>query len=120
VSDSTPYFFSHLDRIGDENYAPTVKDIIRVRIKTSGVHELEFTLHTISFRIVDVGGQRSERRKWIHCFQHVTAMIFFVAISEYNQFLIEVGDEGTGFFFCFYSSYFYFFNFLNVKMLFIL
>jgi hypothetical protein len=38
---------------------------------------------------VDVGGQRSERKKWIHCFQDVTAVIFCVALSEYNLMLQE-------------------------------
>jgi hypothetical protein len=33
--------------------------------------------------MVDVGGQRSERRKWIHCFENVTSIIFLVALSEY-------------------------------------
>jgi guanine nucleotide-binding protein G(i) subunit alpha len=37
----------------------------------------------------DVGGQRSERKKWIHCFENVTAVIFLAAISEYDQVLIE-------------------------------
>lgn len=36
-------------------------------------------------RIYDVGGQRNERRKWIHCFDEVTAIIFIAAISEYDQ-----------------------------------
>ena len=36
-------------------------------------------------RMVDVGGQRSERRKWIHCFENVTSIIFLVALSEYDQ-----------------------------------
>ena len=40
-------------------------------------------------RMVDVGGQRSERRKWIHCFDHVTSVMFLVAISEYDQILVE-------------------------------
>jgi hypothetical protein len=40
-------------------------------------------------RLVDVGGQRSERRKWIHCFAGVTAILFCCAISEYDQFLYE-------------------------------
>ena len=39
--------------------------------------------------MVDVGGQRSERRKWIHCFDHVTGVMFLVAISEYDQWLVE-------------------------------
>jgi hypothetical protein len=33
------------------------------------------------FRMFDVGGQRSERKKWIHCFEGVTAIIFCVALS---------------------------------------
>ena len=36
-------------------------------------------------RFLDVGGQRNERRKWIHCFEGVTALIFVTAISEYDQ-----------------------------------
>ena len=39
--------------------------------------------------MVDVGGQRSERRKWIHCFENVTSIIFLVALSEYDQVLYE-------------------------------
>lgn len=41
----------------------------------------------------DVGGQRSERKKWIHCFENVTAVIFLAAISEYDQVLVE--DEAV-------------------------
>ncbi len=44
--------------------------------------------------MVDVGGQRSERRKWIHCFEHVTSVMFLVALSEYDQTLVE-SDEVT-------------------------
>jgi len=39
--------------------------------------------------VFDVGGQRAERRKWIHAFDNVTAIIFVTAISEYDQFLFE-------------------------------
>ena len=41
------------------------------------------------FRVVDVGGQRSERKKWIHCFEDVTAILFFVALSAYDLGLRE-------------------------------
>ena len=37
----------------------------------------------------DVGGQRSERKKWIHCFEGVTAIIFCVALSGYDLVLAE-------------------------------
>lgn len=43
--------------------------------------------------MVDVGGQRSERRKWIHCFESVTSIIFLVALSEYDQVLAECDNE---------------------------
>ena len=43
--------------------------------------------------MIDVGGQRSERKKWIHCFEDVNAIIFITAISEYDEVLAE--DETT-------------------------
>lgn len=43
--------------------------------------------------MVDVGGQRSERRKWIHCFEKVTSIMFLVALSEYDQVLVESANE---------------------------
>lgn len=41
------------------------------------------------FEMYDVGGQRNERKKWINCFEGVTAVIFVAALSEYDQCLFE-------------------------------
>ena len=39
--------------------------------------------------MVNVGGQCSKQKKWIHCFENVTSMIFCTSLSEYNQVLLE-------------------------------
>ncbi|KAM7392666.1 hypothetical protein PAMA_007675 [Pampus argenteus] len=93
LSDSAKYYFSDLDRITDTQYVPTLQDILRVRVPTTGIIEYPFDLSKVVFRMVDVGGQRSERRKWIHCFENVTSVIFLAALSEYDQVLYESKDD---------------------------
>jgi len=94
LTDSAKYYLSDLDRIALPGYLPTQQDILRVRVPTTGIIEYPFDLEEIRFRMVDVGGQRSERRKWIHCFENVTSIIFLVALSEYDQILFE-SDNGN-------------------------
>ncbi|KAI8052651.1 guanine nucleotide binding protein, alpha subunit [Thamnidium elegans] len=89
LNDSAKYYFDSMDRIGDANYIPTDQDVLRSRVKTTGITETTFVIGELTYRMFDVGGQRSERKKWIHCFENVTAIIFLVAISEYDQVLIE-------------------------------
>ncbi|MED6245084.1 Guanine nucleotide-binding protein subunit alpha-14 [Ataeniobius toweri] len=93
LSDSTKYYLTDLDRIGQPSYLPDLQDILRVRVPTTGIIEYPFDMENVIFRMVDVGGQRSERRKWIHCFENVTSIIFLVALSEYDQVLAECDNE---------------------------
>jgi len=89
LPDSTEYFMSDLDRIFADGYLPTEQDVLRTRTRTTGIVETEFAHQEMKCRLFDVGGQRNERKKWIHCFQDVTAVIFVVGISEYDQHLFE-------------------------------
>lgn len=89
LMDSGPYFFHNLERFGRPDYVPTQDDILRARIKTTGIYETKFRLGSHLIHMYDVGGQRSERKKWIHCFENVTLIIFCVALSEYDQVLLE-------------------------------
>eukprot|EP01080_Neovahlkampfia_damariscottae_P009819 gene9819-2142_t len=82
--DSTEYFFNHIDRISEKGYLPSDQDILRCRVKTTGVVDAEFDQNGFQFRLIDVGGQRSERKKWIHCFEGVSAVIFVASLSEYD------------------------------------
>ena len=93
LTDSAKYYLSDIDRIAEPNYLPTKQDILRARVATTGIIEHTFNLKEIRFRMIDVGGQRSERRKWIHCFENVTSIVFLVALSEYDQFLYESESE---------------------------
>ncbi|XP_037607781.1 guanine nucleotide-binding protein subunit alpha-14-like [Sebastes umbrosus] len=93
LSDSAKYYMSDLDRITAQLYIPTLQDILRVRVPTTGIIEYPFDLSKVIFRMVDVGGQRSERKKWIHCFENVTSIIFLAALSEYDQVLYESEND---------------------------
>jgi len=93
LNDSAGYYLSEMDRIGAPDYCPTEQDVLRTRVKTTGIIETQFNFRELHFRMFDVGGQRSERKKWIHCFEGVTAIIFCVALSAYDLVLAE--DEET-------------------------
>lgn len=86
-------YFDSVSRIGGPNYTPSDQDILRSRVKTTGISETSFNIGELTYKLFDVGGQRSERKKWIHCFENVTSIIFLVAISEYDQRLYE--DESV-------------------------
>ena len=79
--------------MADPNYLPNDQDILRSRVKTTGITETMFRVGELTYRLFDVGGQRSERKKWIHCFENVTALVFLVSLSEYDQMLYE--DESV-------------------------
>ncbi|KAJ3149101.1 guanine nucleotide-binding protein subunit alpha [Geranomyces michiganensis] len=89
LNDSAKYYFESIDRIAAADYVPTDQDVLRSRVKTTGITENTFHIGDLTYRMYDVGGQRSERKKWIHCFEEVTAIVFLVAISEYDQVLVE-------------------------------
>jgi len=89
VESAAPYYFEHVTRFASAEFKPTQEDMLRARIKTTGIRELHFSIKDVEFTIVDVGGQRSERRKWIHCFDNVTSIIYLAALDEYDMRLEE-------------------------------
>jgi guanine nucleotide-binding protein G(i) subunit alpha len=92
-NDSALYYFDAIDRISSADYCPTDSDVLHAYTKTTGISQMTFKVAECSYRVFDVGGTRSERRKWIRCFEKTSAVIFLVALSEYNQRLHE--DESV-------------------------
>ena len=78
-----------MGRILDANYVPHEQDVLRSRVQTTGIIETNFRVDKLIYRMVDVGGQRSERRKWIQCFDDVQAILFICALSGYDMTLFE-------------------------------
>jgi guanine nucleotide-binding protein G(i) subunit alpha len=87
--DSAAYFLDKVVEYFTPEFVPTTQDSLRTRLTTTGIIETEFELENMPFKMFDVGGQRGERKKWIHCFDDVTAIMFIASLSEYNQVLAE-------------------------------
>ncbi|CAM9807495.1 unnamed protein product [Ectocarpus sp. 12 AP-2014] len=72
-----------------DDFIATQQDVLYSRVRTSGIVTERYEIDGSTFEMYDVGGQRNERKKWIHCFDNVTAVIFVAALSEYDQCLFE-------------------------------
>lgn len=93
IVESVKYYFNEMDRIMKDDYVATQQDMLMARVRTSGIVTERYVIDGAQFEMYDVGGQRNERKKWIHCFDDVTAIIFVAALSEYDQVLFE--DSST-------------------------
>ena len=89
IQESSTYFWDEIRQIADPEYVPSLKDCLLVNKRTTGVKEMEISESGIVFNIVDTGGQKSERKKWITCFDHVTAVIYVSSLNSFDQVMFE-------------------------------
>jgi len=69
---------------------------LKARLKTVGVCEYSFELEVAAgaesgteWKIIDVGGSRSQRQTWAQFFDDVDAILFLAPISGFDQALAE-------------------------------
>ncbi|XP_043941048.1 guanine nucleotide-binding protein subunit alpha-13 [Protopterus annectens] len=89
LGESVKYFLDSVDRLSEWDYLPSQQDILLARKPTKGIHEYDFEIRNVPFKMVDVGGQRSERKRWFECFDSVTSILFLASSSEFDQVLME-------------------------------
>ena len=88
-------FFERIPFIRQPDYIPSEQDVLRCRVMTTSITETKFEApyrargRNVHFKVLDVGGQRGERRKWITLFDKVTAVLFVQDISSFDQTLRE-------------------------------
>jgi len=89
LQSNAKYLLDAATRIASPDYVPTDADILCSRVRTTGVVELNFVLGNMKFTVLDLGGQRSERRKWHLFFEGISAVLYVVALDDYDTKLYE-------------------------------
>ncbi|KAI1277180.1 G-alpha-domain-containing protein [Xylaria sp. FL0933] len=93
LNDSTAYYAQEIERLTAADYVPTDEDILWARWKTTGITETCFSdlslLQGRECRVFDVGGMRSERKKWIHVFPNASVVLFALDTTAYAKGLFE-------------------------------
>ncbi|KAH8983747.1 G-protein alpha subunit [Lactarius akahatsu] len=93
LADNAAYFFPDVHRLTSKEYIPSSDDILRAHVTShGGTTETCFPMGQLSIRLCHVVGQRSERKKWIHVFEHVTSIIFCTSLPDYDR----RGEYGEG------------------------
>jgi len=97
IMDNTPYFLNKVQDIANDGYIVTFDDYVRLRDQTTGIIHKKFLVKTehgnYKFNVTDVGGQRSERRKWIKLFDNVNVVVYIMNLAGYDQVLYEDNNK---------------------------
>mmetsp|Transcript_6511 Transcript_6511/g.10026 ORF Transcript_6511/g.10026 Transcript_6511/m.10026 type:complete len:426 (+) Transcript_6511:42-1319(+) len=93
--ESFDYLAENMIRIAAEDFVPSEEDMVMARVRTTGIvktqfdHKVAEKPNVVTYEVVDVGGQRSERKKWLHCFDNVSAVLFVSNLAGYSKKLFE-------------------------------
>ncbi|KAK2613420.1 hypothetical protein N8I77_000337 [Diaporthe amygdali] len=89
LPDCAAHFLNSIERIFKKDYLPSLEDVIWAQTRTTGTWESKFLINGANYHFFDVGGTRSERKKWINVFPNVNMMVFTFDVSCYHQALNE-------------------------------
>jgi GTPase SAR1 family protein len=88
------HFLDNMDRFSAGVEAKVSNDdLLLVRVRTTGLVEKKLTIDNVKFVLVDSGGQRNERRKWVHAYEGTTVLVYVVSLGDYCEVCFE--DENV-------------------------
>ena len=82
-------YMGRVSHLFSPDYVPSDKDILQMCLRTIGVTEMKFEVDSQQYAVFDVGGTRSERKKWIHTFGQCHQVVFVASLSGYDEYLVE-------------------------------
>lgn len=84
VTDADGYFLKRIKKMNSPSYVTTDDDLLHMRRATDGVEEFRFTYRGCNFTVIDVGGRKAERRKWINLFSRANMIIYCASLVDYD------------------------------------
>ena len=85
IADGHKEFLDDIERIASPTFKPVPRDVLLARAKTKRACVERYRFHDVDWELLDVGEQKSTRRKWLPCFDGVAGVIFVASLSEYDQ-----------------------------------
>lgn len=85
----------NINRIGMKNYIPSHLDVLMSRKRSVGIQEFKYEEKDIVFQIHDVGGQKSERKKWKNIMQDIDILIYVISLTDYDEVIYEDGTSNS-------------------------
>jgi guanine nucleotide-binding protein subunit alpha len=89
LPEGTEFFLNNFQRLATTGFKPTEEDILFARSATTGVIQTTFEYNGSEMVYIDVGGQRSERKKWINQFDNVKMILFVASLIDYDRTMYE-------------------------------
>ncbi|KAI0487063.1 G-protein alpha subunit-domain-containing protein [Xylaria cf. heliscus] len=90
--DNSEYYVENINRLAEQavhRSAIIDGDLLRTQVTTTGIHQVTLNYEGSQFCIYDFGGERSERKKWIHAFQDVSTVVYPVDTTGFGKSLRE-------------------------------